>query len=42
MEDLEFHKGEPCPYKDNTQCAEGYCIRCAIYEEKQINKLVSR
>lgn len=26
---IEYHKGEPCPYA-NVLCQEGYCLRCAL------------
>ena len=31
--EIEYHKGEPCPYK-SIICAEGYCRDCWIYKNQ--------
>ncbi len=29
----EYHKGEPCPYRQGVLCQEGYCSECNIRKE---------
>ena len=32
---LEYHKGQFCPYK-SVFCQEGYCSECAIYYQNSL------
>jgi len=46
LEELEYHKGEMCPYaektgRDPTLCQEGFCNRCQIWYDFNTIKGVS-
>lgn len=34
---MEYHKGEPCPYRKGVLCQE-ICMRCQIYEEEHMGE----